>query len=34
MMPTAGGLDGSLTQSPLVDFQSLERLESGLFEFC
>jgi hypothetical protein len=34
MMPKTGGLDASLIQSPLVDFQSLERLESSLFELC
>jgi hypothetical protein len=33
-MPKGGGLDASLIQPPLVDFQSLERLESGLLELC
>jgi hypothetical protein len=29
-----GGSDASLIQSPLVDFQSLERLESSLLGLC
>jgi hypothetical protein len=29
-----GGLDASLKQSPPVDFQSLEGLESSLLELC
>jgi hypothetical protein len=29
-----GGLNASLIQSPLVDFQGLERSESGLLELC
>jgi hypothetical protein len=33
-MPKGGGFDANLTQSPLVDFQGLERLESGLLELC
>jgi hypothetical protein len=32
--PEGGGLDASLIQSLLVDFQSLERLESSLLELC
>jgi hypothetical protein len=32
MMPKGGGLDASLIQSAPVDFQSVERLESGLVE--
>jgi hypothetical protein len=34
MMPKGGGLDASLVQAPLVDFQRLERLESGLLGLC
>jgi hypothetical protein len=34
MMLKGGELDASLRQSPLVDFQSLERLESSLLELC
>jgi hypothetical protein len=34
MMPNGGGLDASLMQSPLVDFQGLERLESSPLKLC